>query len=435
LGEALCVLFDIADSEKGKIIIENTPTTTFGIPCISPQIPDISPYHSNGIWPFVEAYWTWASAKVGNTKSVEHGLASVIRASSLFLTNKENMVAETGDFMGTEINSDRQLWSVAGNLAMVYRIFLGMDFQSDALSFKPFIPQKYAGIRSLKNFKYRQSLIDITIDGYGDNIQSLSLDGKLLAANKIPGNISGHHKIHIQMNNEIAQPGRINLVEITFSPNTPNLTVLDSLLVWNSIEDAKIYRIFNNGSEISKTKDTKFRIPRSDHYSEYQVMAVSKSGQQSFLSQPISVVTRQHTILMEANGEDISKDYPGFYGFGYIPITKQKNRNVNFPVYIPRSGKYVLDFRYSNGNGPINTNNKCAVRSLFLGGKRIGAVVFPQRGDRNWTDWGYSNAIPVNLPAGDHNLTLEFQPSDENMHFDTNTALLDQMRLILLGYE
>jgi len=392
LGEALCVLFDIADSEKGKIIM-------------------------------------------GNTKSVEHGLASIIRASSLFLTNKENMVAETGDFMGTEINSDRQLWSVAGNLAMVYRIFMGMNFQPDAISFKPFIPKKYAGKRSLKNFKYRKSLIDITIDGYGDNIQSLSLDGKLLAANKIPGNISGHHKIHIQMNNEIAQPGGINLVEITFSPDTPILTVSDSLLVWNSIEDAKIYRIFKNGSEISKTKDTKFRIPRSDHYSEYQVMAVSKSGQQSFLSQPMSVVSRQHTILMEANGEDISNDYPGFYGFGYIPITRQKNKNVDFPVYIPRSGKYALDFRYSNGNGPINTNNKCAVRSLFLDGKRIGAVVFPQRGDRNWTNWGYSNEIPVNLPAGDHKLTLEFQPSDENMNFNTNTALLDQMRLILLGYK
>jgi len=435
LGEALCVLFDIADSEKEKIIIENTPTTTFGIPCIYPQIPDIPPYHNNGIWPFVEAYWTWASAKVGNTKSVEHGLASIIRASSLFLTNKENMVAETGDFMGTEINSDRQLWSVAGNLAMVYRIFLGMDFQPDALSFKPFIPEKYAGMRSLKNFKYRKSLIDITIDGYGDNVQSLSLDGKLLTTNKIPGNISGHHKIHIQMNNEIAQPGNINLVRTTFSPNTPDLTVSDSLLVWNSIENAKIYRIFKNGTEISKTKDTRFRIPRSDYYSEYQVMAVGKSGQQSFLSQPVSVVSRQHTILMEANGEDISNDYPGFYGFGYIPISKQKNKNVNFPVYIPRSGKYALDFRYSNGNGPINTNNKCAVRSLFLNGKRIGAVVFPQRGDRNWTDWGYSNTIPVNLPAGDHKLALEFQRSDENMNFNTNAALLDQMRLILLKYK
>ncbi|NHZ84902.1 MAG: glycogen debranching protein, partial [Planctomycetia bacterium] len=137
LGEALCILFNIADKNQKQSIITNTPTSSFGIPCFSPQIPNIPSYHNNAIWPFVEAYWAWAATKTGNSVSVEHSLASIYRSAALYLSNKENMVAETGDYMGTEINSDRQLWSVAGNLAIIYRIFFGMEFQSDGLYFQP----------------------------------------------------------------------------------------------------------------------------------------------------------------------------------------------------------------------------------------------------------------------------------------------------------
>jgi hypothetical protein len=47
---------------------------------------------------------------VDNGMALEHGLASLFRAAAMFLTNKENMVAQNGDFNGTQVNSDRQLW-------------------------------------------------------------------------------------------------------------------------------------------------------------------------------------------------------------------------------------------------------------------------------------------------------------------------------------
>jgi len=154
LGEALAILFEVADSEQAKSIIEKSPLTEYGATCLYPQIPDIPPYHNNGIWPFVQSYWNWAAAKTGNEAVLEHGLASVYRAAGLFLTNYENMVAETGDFLGTEINSHRMLWSMAGNLAMVHRVFIGMDFQNDGLSFNPVVPKNYGGTKTLSNFKY-----------------------------------------------------------------------------------------------------------------------------------------------------------------------------------------------------------------------------------------------------------------------------------------
>ena len=46
LGEALCVIFGIADAARAKQVVANTPVTDYGISCIYPQIPNIQPYHN-----------------------------------------------------------------------------------------------------------------------------------------------------------------------------------------------------------------------------------------------------------------------------------------------------------------------------------------------------------------------------------------------------
>jgi len=140
LGEALAILFEVADKGKANSIIAQSPLTPFGTTCIYPQIPSIPPYHNNGIWPFVQSYWNLAAAKAGNEDVLNHGLASIYRAGGLFLTNYENFVAESGDFKGTEINSHRMLWSMAGMLAMVHRVFIGMSFDANGIRFQPAIP-------------------------------------------------------------------------------------------------------------------------------------------------------------------------------------------------------------------------------------------------------------------------------------------------------
>lgn len=51
LGEALAVLFDIADGPKKSQVVASIPLTAFGIPCIYPQIPGIPSYHNKAVWP------------------------------------------------------------------------------------------------------------------------------------------------------------------------------------------------------------------------------------------------------------------------------------------------------------------------------------------------------------------------------------------------
>ena len=59
LGEAMCILFGIANPQRAQRIIHATSTTPYGTPCFSPQIPDVYNYHNNAVWPYIQAYWMW----------------------------------------------------------------------------------------------------------------------------------------------------------------------------------------------------------------------------------------------------------------------------------------------------------------------------------------------------------------------------------------
>jgi hypothetical protein len=88
--------------------------------------------------------------------------------------------------------------------------------------------------------------------------------------------------------------------------------------------------------------------------------------------------------------------------------------------------------RYANGSGPVNTDNKAAIRTLRVNGDRIGPIVMPQRGPDLWDDWGYSNPQRVALAAGTHTVTLVFTDSNRNMNGTVNAANLDHVRLTRL---
>ena len=432
LGNALTVLFDISDPSTSRKVISSAPLTEYGTTCIYPQIQDIPPYHNNAIWPFVQGYWNLASAKVGNEKALEHGLASIYRAAALFLTNYENMVASTGDYKGTEINSDRMLWSMAANLAMVYRVFMGIHFQTDGITFKPCIPEAYNGVRTLENFKYRNATFDITIKGYGNTITSFALDGKKQDKPFIDKGIRGKHVLVIEMDNAAFSPDSIHFVENHFALPTPLVVQKGSNLEWTPVKGATKYHIYNNGELSATTNKTTFPVPTSD-YSNIMVTAEDSDGFESFGSEPIINFVKDIRIEIEDFAPIAGLPYTNFYGKGFVEISLQKNRDIPLNVTIDEEGDYILDIRYANGNGPWNTDNKCAIRSITVNDAYKGVLVFPQRGKDEWSDWGYTNPIKVHLKKGDNLVRLHFEDWNNNMNVDINTAMLDQMRLIWVG--
>jgi hypothetical protein len=416
LGEALAVLFDIPGEERQDAILRSVPVVEYGIPCVYPQTPGIPPYHNDAVWPFVQAFWNLAAAKRHNGAALAGGLASIYRAAGLFLTDKENLVASTGSYSGTAINSDRQLWSVAGNLAMAYRVLAGMEFTPEGIRLHPVIPAALDGVKALENFRYRKAQLSLRVEGHGSRIRSVTLDGRPSRA-WIPGSLVGRHEVRIVMAGD-ALGGRANLVPLAWAPETPALVMNGATLTWGAVEGASEYRVYRNGRRIGSTAKTSFDLPRGEGYSEYQVSASGASGLESFLSEPVVAGAKAIVVPAAASGA--------------VELDRTRNTRVVLRASVPAAGRYRVSFRYANGSGPINTDNKCAIRTLWVDGRSTGPIVLPQRGANDWTSTGASSGQTVALTAGEHTFDLRFEPHDENMNPEVNRALLHALELVRL---
>ncbi|GGG33779.1 hypothetical protein GCM10011378_07790 [Hymenobacter glacieicola] len=430
LGEALAVLFDVAEGERASQVVARTPVTPYGIPCISPQIPGLPPYHNNAVWPFVQSYWALAAAKAGNEQSVLESMAAVYRPAALFLTNKENFVASNGDFAGTQINSSNMLWSLSGNLGLVYKVLFGLDWQADRLVFRPFVPQALRGTRTLTGLRYRGAVLDVELQGFGNQIRTITLDSQPLAEDAVPASLTGRHHVRIVLTNQAPAPAPVYRSPVVFSPETPVVAYEAGRLRWAPVAGATAYQVLRNGQFAARTTETEFAVP-AGAYAEYQVVALGQSGLESFASEPLSVpgTAFSHLYQLETVAPKAQLPYKGFTGGGFVETTKTKNKILTIPVTVPEAGLYAVDFRYANGNGPTNTNNQCTIRTLRLGSQQLGTVILPQRGVGEWSNWGFSNPVLVRLSKGSHPLTLAFEPANENMNGTVNQAMLDYVRL------
>lgn len=450
LGEALSIIYDIAPADHQKSISENNPHTKYGPAIFYPQIADIPNYHNNALWPFVASYWTLAQAKAGNEQGTLEGIGSVVRPAALFATNKENFNLDNGDIF-TELNSSNMLWSLAGNLALTNRILFGIHFEKNGLRIEPFVPKAFAGERTLSNFPYRGARLNITVSGYGDRVHSLVVNGKSYYPEKgkvIPAKLlKGDVDIRVEMDNEPIEPMKVNNVGNRKAPLTPitwlsfDETVnapgvpVNNLLQWNPIEYIGEYIVLRDGKEVARTRQTSYPALQEG---EWQVIGVASDGTQSFASEPRSNRMRK---VWETNGEKKTMSSPevsyqpaspveGYMGAGFAETDKTSSPvTVTFETKEPSmpAGEYTIAFRYANGNGPVNTENKAAIRSLYIDGKDAGTIVMPQRGVANWNDWGMTNSVRVSLAPGIHEAKIVFNPEDGNMNLDTNHAIIDSM--------
>lgn len=430
LGESLAIIYDIADTDRARSITENNPVTPFGAAIFFPQIADMPPYHNNALWPWVGAYWAIANAKAGNEQGTLEAIGSVFRPAALFTTNKENFVLDNGD-IATELNSSNMLWCLAGNIAITHRILFGINFEKNGLAFRPFVPQALAGTRTLRGFKYRGAVLNITVKGYGDRIASFTLNGK---EHKpfIPADIRGTNDIVITMADNAIEPMRVNHTANVKAPLTP-ITRFNSEgeLEWNPIEYIGHYVVLRDGQRIAETRQTRFA---ADVPGEYQVIGVSSDGVESFASEPLS---NRNKMFIDFAGEKTVMTSPevsyqptapleGWHGKGFVELD-HKSAPLSADIDVESDGEYAVTLVYANGNGPVNTENKCAIRTLEVDGTPAGTIVMPHRGVANWNDWGHTNTVIIPLKSGNHRLSVTFRPEDENMNIHTNHAIVDRI--------
>lgn len=472
LGESFAILWDIANDEQKLRLSESMPSTYYGTQDMFPNLKDQYPYHNDAMWPFTQGYWMKAQASVGNEDGVLHSIASIYRLTAMNLSNMENMVIYDGNSKGLAINSPRQLWSVAANLAIVPNIYFGINYETEGIRFAPVIPKTMKGTRQLTNFKYRNMVLDLTVSGYGSKIASFKLDGQECDP-YLAGNLTGRHTIEMSLISQTLKsqtPQTIALLPNAYQPLTPVTRLEGNRLVFDADTEVTEYCLVQDGRPTLKLS-TSSNSQAPLHFTlsadgQYSVLAYNAAGYQSYMSEPVRYYASaaiqiyeveqyalpfnpDRRIVQQSGGTGGGEagtveerksiptlkgvDISGHTGKGVAMITRNENIIITIPIEIKEAAHYSLDWRYANGNGPINTDNKCATRLLNVDGNQVGVSVFPHRGQGEWNNWGWSNPVTVLLTPGTHYVTLEFAETVENMNLIVNQALLDQLRVTRIG--
>jgi len=460
LGESFAILWDIATPERQQRISQQMVNESFGTPDFYPNLSDQFPYHNDAMWPFTQGYWMKAQHKVGNEQGVLHSIASIYRLAAMTLTNLENMVIFNGNDKGLAINSPRQLWSVAADIAIVPNIYFGIQYELDGIHFNPLVPKNLRANRRLKNFRYRQAVLDMSISGFGNVIKSFKVDG-IETAPVFPADMAGEHTIEIVLANQQPAAMSVCMKENAYQPVTPQAKIEGNNLSWSPVATAQQYLVYKDGKQLVQldATATSYTLQAAG---EYAVIAVNEAGWHSYMSEPLRYYTDvklyavgQYALPFDPQRRQVKESAGGGGGVSgkvearsEVPtlagvdvsgaegkiamITRNENILITIPVEIAEAGIYAIDWRYANGNGPINTDNKCATRLLSVDGQQVGTSVFPHRGTDQWNNWGWSNATVMTLTPGRHVVTLEFSATVENMNITVNQALLDQMRITRL---
>ena len=407
LGEALCVLWDIADERQAAAILEKMPLAPYGPTIFSPQISAIeTPYHNNGVWPFVTSFYGLAAAKAGNRSALLHALGSNARAAAVFGSHMENLVATDGSTR-TAMDSPRQLWSIAGYIGLTRGALLGMNYEPGGIRFAPVVPASLEGSRIIRGLEYRDMTLDVRVIGEGSIIESFKLDGEP-AEPFVPNTLKGAHSVEISMKSDYyAAPDKVTVLPVQFDIDYPRTRIEGNTLRWDPVEGAASYTVLLDGVAVSETASNSFALTEAG---EYVVIASTIGGIHSFMSEPLRYGLTDITIACDAS------------------LGQRRGSQLKVVLAAPVTGTYWLDFSYSNGNGDLSTFQKCATRALYVDGKRVEAVVMPQRGD-DWNEEGWTSCVKLELSSGEHSFELKYIDETINMDIDTDSAFVHSLRL------
>lgn len=366
-SQAMCVLWGIADDNRAENLIAHTPISNMGVNVSYPAANLIEPFFSNSSWATTQAMWNLAAAYVGNENALRRGLGALYRAQALYQSRGIHMQDVMTDNLGTS----------ASNAAMTLRVFMGMNFTPEGIEFAPTVPACLPGKKTFNGFHYRSALLNITVEGTGNDVESITDNGNVLESPFIPCDIDGEHHIVIvlKQGNQSSQHVTIHNGEATL-PLTPDVTWSnDSGYIENFVKGTP-YRLSVNG-QLSALSDSAFAIPPFETYAEIAVEIAGKYGN-GFMSKPL-------------------------FRFGLTPqaafFPESTDGHASITVSVAKGGDYLLDVGY-HPTGSLD------VRRVSANDHPMGTLVMAGVDDMGGSDLAYSNLVAVKLLKGKN--TIQF---------------------------
>jgi hypothetical protein len=449
LGSSLAVLFDVVTGADAASVISGYPLLPKGPAVVWPQQQDTPIYHNRGIWPFVTAYWLRAAKKVENAAAVSHGVRSLVRGSALNLSNMENFEAVTGlawlddgPASGPVVNSQRQLWSVAGYLSMVHDVLFGLERTDDGLRVRPFVPRElraslFSGTSTLAltGVRYQGKRLTVVLhlppvagtDGHYD-VGEVTVNGATAAGELLTGLEDGD-RVDVTLLEGPASSPPITLLSTSdiadyrnvFGPKVPGLVSLGLVGDRLSLELSTggespadvTFSIYRDGVRVaddlpgSTTSwvDEGSAAHATTSYCYSVETTFVASGNHSQHAAPLCywgpgyerVQVEDAQAFASTGGELVFEHGKWHYqGWGAPDDT------LSVAMTPAATGRYLVQLDAGNGAGPVNTGITCGVKAVevWSGGSLVtsGQVLMPQLG--TWDAWRGSTFLPVELVGG-----------------------------------
>ncbi|TNF29164.1 MAG: hypothetical protein EP329_16475 [Deltaproteobacteria bacterium] len=451
LGEALAVLAGVASPAEARRVLESYPSYGPGTPVIWPQQQRTAIYHNRAEWPFVDAYWLRAAAVAKNDAVADKMVAALTRAAALNLSNMENLEAWTGApyveddlYSGPVVNSQRQLWSVGAYLSLVQSTLFGLEPTPEGLKVAPYITH---GMRRtwlagtdqivLNDFGYRGRKVTVVVSlpslgeatgGGSYRVKRLLLDGQVLEGTVITlARLAASNRVDVELEDDPEAPAGTALEvdgsdwQLVFGPRTPQLKSVTAagdhlqleLGLGGESEEGLLLHVYRDGELVATGlpgSTSTWSDPDSDPSAAaspcYAVEAsFTHGGNRSQHSRAV--------CWWGGTGEAIQVvDAGSFTAVGGSPVTNygrfhyqewgDPGDTLTASGFSPlRSGPALVQVRFGNGAGPINTGITCAVKRVTVYEEQSGAevggglLVMPQLG--SWERWSLSSFVPVVL--------------------------------------
>ncbi len=447
LGSSLAVILGVADATQAKRILENYPHYGSAVPVQWPQQQQTAIYHNRAEWPFVSAYWLRAAAKADNSAVADRMVQSLMRGAALNLSNMENFEAgsgaayvEDGEYSGPVVNSQRQLWSVAGYLAMVHGVVFGVHPSADGLQVAPYITStmrngifKAAERLVLNDYPYLGHRVTVVVNlpiamsgGQGGSyaVSEVRLNGEVVTgAINATALLDGQNVVEVVLGpagpaGSFTERDDAEWTNV-FQPRTPVISEITEVAgklqfsIDRNGESADVsFAIFRDGQRVADMPNNTTAWTDPDYAPSsgspcYVVEAMFASGNASQHSAPMcwwGAGYQNIQSFMAADFTNTGGTASESHGRFHYGDWGDAGHRLEITGFQPtNSGRHLVQGVYGNGAGGLTTGVTCAVKRLIVEDEITGALVsegaliMPHLG--SWDRWAESNLVAVELDA------------------------------------
>lgn len=343
-GQAICALNGIATPPMCRRMVDETPTTPYGQIRWTP-----GRYHTEAIVdPVCTALQGVAAAIADNDKGLITAIGQMVRASALFGPGVPDLDVATGQPIVKDTDTAA---TAAALLLLPIKALAGITPQPGRLEFRPCIPLALKGEMTIRNLRYAESTIDITIRGAGTRVVSFTIDGVNETGHCFDASMVGHHHIVITLDDNYIRHSNQSVRMPVSLPAEPYVE-------WVSPRRAKIapgnkdanadisFEIFLNGVFVDQTNAGAYALYDASHLTSVSIVPVADNRYVGYSPRPHLYAPLGSRLFFYpdkvAEAAEARKHRRGWKPRKPTPLPSLREHVLEFTIDVPIEGNYLM---------------------------------------------------------------------------------------------